>query len=164
MHLEPLYASIASRCRRIRSGLAVGFGGAGGVADALRELRGGVWMEAEDPADLPFEDHQFEVVVLDGAHVSRANVREANRVLKSDGHLFFIVAERTGSQDGFTSPEIYKVVREGFDILEVRRPKWWTFGRRGKTLTVCARKKAWREHKSFAKEGKVPFTPFRSRA
>ena len=56
------------------------------------------------------------------------------------------------------------MIREGFDILSIRRPKWWYFGRQGRTLTVCARKKAWREHKSFIREGSLPFTPFRSRS
>lgn len=162
MHLEALMASIASRCERIRSGLAVGFGG-GAVFDALRSLRGGVWMECETPSDLPYEDGQFEVVVLEGSAVSRDNVREANRVLRSGGFLFFAVPEKSGTGQGFTAPEIYKIVREGFDILGIKRPKWWMFGRRGKTLTVCARKKAWREHKGFSRECAAAFAPFWSR-
>ena len=91
-------------------------------------------------------------------------VNEALRVLKPDGCLFFTVNERSGNEDGYTAPELYKIVREGFDIIELKRPKWWRFGRDGKTMTVCARKKAWREHKGFIREGSLPFTPFRSRA
>ena len=163
MPLEPLVASIASRCQRIRCGLAVGFGGQD-VLSAFGAIRGGVWESADTPGELPFEDTQFDVVVLDGQSVSRDNVREANRVLNSDGYLFFIVQERTGAQGaGFTAPEIYKIVREGFDILEVRRPSRWAFWRKDKTLTVCARKKAWREHRSLVKEGAIPLMPFRSR-
>jgi hypothetical protein len=102
--------------------------------------------------------------VLDGNSVSRDNVREANRVLNSDGYLFFVVQERTGSLGaGFTAPEIYKTVREGFDILEVRRSSRWSFWRKDKTIVVCARKKAWREHRSLVKEGTIPLMPFRSR-
>ena len=163
MPLEPLVASIASRCQRIRSGLAVGFGGQD-VLSVFGAIRGGVWVDSDTPGDLPFEDSQFDVVVLDGQSVSRENVREANRVLNSDGYLFFIVQECTGAQcGGFTAPEIYKIVREGFDILEVRRPSRWAFWRKDKTLTVCARKKAWREHRSLVRDGAIPLMPFRSR-
>ena len=164
MPLEPLVASIASRCQRIRSGLAVGFGGQD-VLPVFEAIRGGVWMDADAPEELPFDDTQFDVVVLDGRSVSRDNVREANRVLNSDGYLFFIVQERTGAAGaGFTAPEIYKIVREGFDMLEVRhRPSRWAFWRKDKTITVCARKKAWREHRSLVREGAIPLMPFRSR-
>ncbi len=97
---------------------------------------------------------------MEGRTVTRAAIREANRVLKPEGCLFFTVNERTGKQDGFTPPEIYKIIREGFDILEMKRPKWWLFGRKGHTLTVCARKKAWREHVGLVREGSAVFTPF----
>ena len=53
--------------------------------------------------------------------------------------------------------------REGFDILSVRRPRWWFLRRRGRTLTVCARKKAWHEHRGLIREGMLTFTPFRKR-
>ena len=81
----------------------------------------------------------------------------------SGGSMFFSVDERTRSQEGYTAPEIYKLVREGFDILALKRPPWWTFGKRGHVITVCARKKAWREHKGFRRDGTYLFTPFRSR-
>ena len=163
MPLERLVAAIASRCERIRTGLAVGFGGED-VLSVLRAIRGGEWVDAETPGDLPFEDAQFDVVVLSGDSVGRDNVREANRVLNSDGYLFFVVQERTGSQGaGFTAPEIYKTVREGFDILDVRRASRWAFWRKDRTIVVCARKKAWREHRSLVKEGALPLMPFRSR-
>ena len=162
MPLDPILHAIAARFERVRCGLDVGYGDED-VSRALRELRGGVWMSIDARTDFPFEDQQFEVVVMNGACVSRAVVREANRVLRPDGCLFFAVPERTRAQDGFTLPEIYRTIREGFDILSVRRPKWWFFRRTGRTLTVCARKKAWREHKGFIREGSLPFTPFRKR-
>ena len=162
MHLGTVLSAVASRYQAIRAGLAVGFGNSA-TMDALRELRGGVWMSSETPSDLPFDDTQFDVVVMDGGAVTRENVREANRVLKPEGCLFFTVYEKTGKQDGFTAPEIYKIIREGFDIIELTRPKWWTFGFKGRTITVCARKKAWREHKGFTRGGNLLFTPFRSR-
>jgi SAM-dependent methyltransferase len=121
-------------------------------------------MEIPLSQEFPFDDSQFEVIVMHGSGVSRERVREANRILKPEGCLFFTVNERTGNAtDGYTAPELYKMVREGFDIVELKRPKWWKFGRDGKTMTVCARKKAWREHKGFIREDCLPFTPFRSR-
>ena len=162
MPLEPILASIANRFDRIRTGLVVGCDDRS-VEDALKTLRGGVWMSVPATPELPFEDGQFEVVVLEGTAVTRENVREAHRVLRPSGCLFFTVNERTGGQDGLTAPEIYKIVREGYDIVALKRPKWWTFGRKGHTITVCARMKAWREHKGFIREGQLPFTPFRSR-
>lgn len=162
MSLTRLQASIGSRFSRIRCGLAVAFDDAEEV-NALKSLRGGVWVSVPATDELPYEDRQFEVVVMNGSAVSRANVREAHRVLRPEGCLFFTVNERTGKQDGFTAPEIYKIVREGFDIVELSRPQWWRFGSQGHTMTVCARKKAWREHKSLIRDGQLPFTPFRSR-
>jgi SAM-dependent methyltransferase len=162
MPLEQMFASIASRYRKVGAGLVVGFGD-GAVLDRLRELRGGVWMSAVG-GELPYDDNQFDVVALDAACVARDCVREANRVLKPDGCLFFTVLERVGGEgDGMTAPEMYRAVREGFDIIELRRPPWWKFGRNGRIVTVCARKKAWREHRGLIFGGPVPVTPLRSR-
>lgn len=163
MSLDAILSEIAGRYKRIRSGLDVGFDDED-VTNALRELRGGIWMSIGGRKAFPFEDSQFEVVVMEGADVNRESVREANRVLRPEGCLFFSVPERTRKQEGYTLPEVYRMIREGFDILSVRRPRWWFFRRRGRTLTVCARKKAWHEHKGFIREGSLPFTPFRKRA
>ena len=162
MSLDPVLAALTSRFSRVRTGLAVGFDGEGAMNE-FKARCGGVWAAASGTEELPFEDRQFEVVVLERRSVDRDCVHEAHRVLKPDGCLFFTVPERTGKQEGFTPPEIYKVVREGFDIIELKRPKWWTFGRCGHTITVCARKKAWREHRGLFTEGSLPFTPFRER-
>ena len=163
MPLEQMFAAVAGRYRRIGAGLAVGFG-EGPVLGRLRDLRGGVWL-CTPGGELPFDDSQFDVVAMEASCVTRDGVREANRVLKPEGCLFFTVQERSGNEtEGFTAPEIYKVVREGFDIVDLRRPPWWTFGRKGRTLTVCARKKAWREHRGLFCDGSLPFTPFRSRS
>ena len=163
MPLDAILPEIAARYQKVRSGLDVGFDSEE-VSRTLREFRGGVWMSIGKRAVFPFEDEQFEVVVMDGRIVSRDIVREANRVLRPEGCLFFTVQERTSRQpEGHTLPEVYRMIREGFDILSVRRPKWWFLRRRGRTLTVCARKKAWHEHKGFLREGSLPFTPLRSR-
>ncbi len=148
MPLETILHEMAVRYPRIRCGLDVGFEDED-ITNALRELRGGVWMSINARTEFPFEDEQFEVVVMNGAVVSRAIVREANRVLRPEGCLFFTVPERTRRQAGYTLPELYRVIREGFDIVSVKRPKWWFFKSRGRTMTVCARKKAWREFKGF---------------
>lgn len=160
--METIVPDLAHRLKRVRSGLAIGFPDDAAV-DALRALRGGVWMRTEASAEQPFEDSQFEVVVVSTDAVSRETVREANRVLVQGGLMFFTVNEKHGSQAGYTAPEVYRLVREGFDILSVRRPKWWHFGVRGHTLTVCARKKAWREHRGFGSAKAFLFTPMRSR-
>lgn len=163
MSLEPVLAAVAHRCARIRTGLAVGLGGV--QYDTLRALRGGLWVSVDSADELPFDDGQFEVVVADASAVSRQCAKEAHRVLKPEGFLFFTVQERRGgAREGFTAPEIYKLVREGFDIVDLRRPPWWTFGRRGHTFTVCARKKNWREHRGFGRDGAPPLMPLRSRS
>lgn len=159
--LEPILREIGVRFKRVRSALAVGFKYSGSVA-MLRERVGGLWMEAAQSEELDFDDSQFDIVVVARTAVSREVVREANRVLRSDGFMFFTVPERSGgAEGGFTAPEVYRLVREGFDILSVVRPKWWYFGLRGHTLTVTARKKAWREHKGLrGSGGTFFFKPF----
>jgi len=157
--LDAILPELAHRYGRVRSGLDVGFGDPS-VGETLRAFRPGVWMTVDDSLPLPFDDTQFEVVIVAGKAVSREMVREANRVLRSDGCMFFTVDERRGQDEGYSAPEVYRLVREGFDILSVRRPKWWHFGFRGHTLTVCARKKAWREHRGLSHDGVYLFTPF----
>ncbi len=162
MPLNPILSAIAARFTKVRAGLIVGSDDAA-FNDAVKAIRGGVWMEVPLTAELPFDDAQFEVVVLEGRAVSPESVREAHRVLRPSGCLFFTVNERTSKQEGFTAPELYKIVREGYDIVELERPKWWLFGRQGHTMTVCARMKPWRAHKGFMRDGSLPFTPFRNR-
>ena len=119
--LETILPEIAHRYRRVRSGLTVGFDGET-AAQTLRDFRGGVWMASEADRELPFDDAQFEVVVVASASVSREMVREANRILVSGGCMFFTVDEKRGGEaPGYTAPEIYRLVREGFDILAVHR-------------------------------------------
>ena len=95
-------------------------------------------------AEFPYEDCQFDVVLMSGDAVSAKSVKEAHRVLKPEGRLFFTVAERTKSQDGFTLPDVYSIVRGGFNITELTRPRWRFLLRRRRTLTICATKKNWK--------------------
>lgn len=129
--------------RPVRTSLEVGFPGES-LPARFAPLRGRVWRATDRATALPFEDAQFEVVLMDGAAVSRAAVKEAHRVLKPDGRLYFAVSERTRQQAGFTLPEVYSLVRDGFHIVEVERPSRWLFWRRERTLTICAKKKNWK--------------------
>lgn len=126
-----------------RTGLDVGFDGAG-IPECFAPLKGGAWRSIPGAKEFPFEDSQFEVVILSAAVVNLTTVKESHRVLKPDGMLYFIVPEKSARQDGFTMPEIYAIVREGYNIVGVERPKWWKFGLGGRTLTISARKKNWR--------------------
>ena len=132
-----------SRLREIRTSLEVGFP-EGGLPEAFVRFRGKQTRAIGAIAEFPYEDGQFDVVLMDGGAVSAKTVREAHRVLHPEGRLFFTVPERTKKQEGYTLPDIYSIVREGFNITEVTRPAWWFFGSRGRTISICATKKAWK--------------------
>ncbi len=134
-----------SGARAVRTSLEVGFA-SGDLPEALVGCRGRDSRAIPACAEFPYEDAQFEVVMIDGAAVSRATVREAHRVLRPDGRLFFIVPEKTRKQDGFTMPAVYSIVRDGFNIVGLERPPWWLFGMRGHTLSITAKKKAWKSY------------------
>ena len=127
----------------IRTSLEAGFP-EGTMPEALQRYRGRQTRAIGKVPEFPFEDAQFDVVLMDGAFVARASVKEAHRVLKPAGRLIFVVPERTKSQMGFTLPELYSMMRDGFDLVAVERPPWWTFGLRGRTLSICAQKKNWK--------------------
>ena len=129
--------------KAIRASLEVGFPD-GTLPEAFAALRGQQTRSVGNLSGFPYEDAQFDVVLMDGSAVSLASVKEAHRVLKPEGRLFFIVPEKTKNQDGFTLPDVYSIVRGGFNITELTRPAWWFFGRRGRTLTICATKKNWK--------------------
>ena len=132
-----------SRLREIRTSLEVGFS-EGNLPEAFVRFRGRQTRAIGALAEFPYEDGQFDAVLMDGSAVSAKAVREAHRVLRPEGPLLFVVQERTKKQDGYTLPDIYKIVREGFNITEVMRPAWWFFGLRGRTISICATKKAWK--------------------
>lgn len=127
----------------IRTSLEVGFA-EGGVPVEFQCFRGRQTRAIAAMAEFPFEDMQFDTVLMDGGMVSAKAVKEAHRVLRPEGRLYFKVDEMTKSQDGFTLPKIYSIVRDGFNIVEVVRPAWWYFGLRGRTISICAKKKAWK--------------------
>ena len=132
-----------SHLKEIRTSLEVGFP-EGNLPEAFVRFRGKQTRSIGALVEFPYEDGQFDVVLMDGGAVSAKTVREAHRVLRPEGRLFFTVPERTKKQEGYTLPDIYSIVREGFNITEVTRPAWWLFGSRGKTISICAAKKAWK--------------------
>ena len=132
-----------SQLKKIRSSLEVGFP-RGAVPEAFARFRGRQTRTIGALAEFPFEDAQFDIVLMDGGAVCAKTVKEAHRVLKPDGRLLFTVPERTKKQPGYTLPDIYSIVRDGFNIAEVTRPAWWLFGLRGRTISICAAKKAWK--------------------
>jgi len=144
----------------IRTSLEIGFGDADLPEEFVR-YRGRVTRAVPLDGELPFEDAQFEVVMMAASVVSRQSVREAHRVLKPAGIMLFKVPEKTRKQQGYTVPDIYAVVREGFNIVRVERPSWWMFGLKERTLTIFAEKKAWKVHKGFVRGGTV-LSPFRT--
>ena len=132
-----------SQLKPVRTSLEVGFP-EGALPEAFAGLRGQQIRAIGNLPEFPYENAQFDIVLMDGSAVSAASVREAHRVLRPEGRLFFIVPEKTKKQDGFTLPDVYSIVRSGFNITELTRPAWWFFGRRGRTLTICATKKNWK--------------------
>ena len=147
--------------RIIRSGLDVGFTNAG-VSQLLRQT-GGYWMSVEptpqrralvaaalgqdtvlaagENSELPFEDKQFDVVVL--AHgvlpydtaAASAMIRECHRVLKAGGHFILTVEYRkrygvaaalnrqrvvSGAGGRYNESEVFQLLKDGFDVLGFR--------------------------------------------
>ena len=129
----------------VRTSLEVGFPG-GSLPEKFLRYRGRVTRSIDAMPEFPFENEQFQVVLMDGAVVSRKTVKEAHRVLRPEGRLFFCVPEKNGKQEGFLLPDVYSIVREGYNIVHVERPAWWTFGFGERTITICAQKKNWRAH------------------
>ena len=127
----------------VRTSLEVGFPG-GTLPEAFANLRGRQTRAIGNVAEFPYEDRQFDVVLMSGDAVSAKSVKEAHRVLRPEGRLFFTVDERTKSQAGYTLPDIYSIVRGGFNITELTRPRWCFLLRRRRTLTICATKKNWK--------------------
>lgn len=164
-------AALASRAEGVRAGVDIGFADVA-FSQALRQARAGVWMTVEEGAaardaaaatldpktvlllgaggELPFEDHQFEVVLLAAALFEQGRerlatlIRETHRILQGGGCLFFTVDEAASGSIGWTQRAVYELLRDGFDVVGLKRPPWWRFGTAGRTLTVCARRKNWR--------------------
>lgn len=127
----------------IRTSLEVGFSG-GELPEKLRSYRGKEWRSIAATVLFPYEDAQFDVVMLDGSMVGKESIKEAHRVLRANGRCLFIVPQKTSRQGGYELGDVHALVRDGFNIIDVERPKWWRFGFAGRTLFICAQKKVWK--------------------
>lgn len=162
---------VESRFARVRAGVDIGFADAA-ASQVFRAARGGVWMTVEadaaardrvagalDPktvltmgtgGEMPFDDHQFEIAVVSASllcgdrRMADAVVRETHRILQGGGCLVFSVDTGSPEGAGFTQRGVYELLRDGFDVVGLKRPAWWKFGVGGRALTVCARRKNWR--------------------
>lgn len=179
MSVKRVVREIEKQCAEIRSGLDIGFAEPL-FSERLRALRGGVWRTVEltpaaedaaramlpggtvlrmmEGAALPFEDRQFEVVVVNGSIVGDDLIKEVHRVLLPQGFLFFSVNESSSPGQGYTEKGIFRLLRHGFDLVTIERPSWWRFWLPGGQLTICARKKAWLVHRGFIYPWQAPFT------
>jgi SAM-dependent methyltransferase len=144
----------------LRTGLDIGFTNAG-VSRLLR-LTGGYWMTVEPTpqrrslvaaalgeetvlcvgakGELPFEDKQFDAVVLahgvlSGHAEAGAIVRECHRILRTGGLFLLTVEYRkrlglagaldrqravSGAGGCYTESEVFHLLKDGFDVLGFR--------------------------------------------
>jgi len=145
---------------RVKTGLDIGFTNAG-VSQLFRQTSG-YWMTVEPTAqrrglvsaalgdetvltvgakgELPFEDKQFDVVVLahgvlSGGIATEVIIRECHRVLKTGGVFLLTVEYRkrvglaealnrnrvvSGAGGCYSESEIFQLLKDGFDVLGVR--------------------------------------------
>jgi SAM-dependent methyltransferase len=146
----------------ILTGLDIGFNHAG-VSRTFRQV-GGYWMTVEmnegrqakvasllEPdtvlaagrqGELPFEDKQFDIVVVSSSVLTvnptaaEEMIRECHRVIKAGGHIILTVFRKktrpltptqeshvTGAQvpvHGYSESGVFQLMRNGFDVLGFR--------------------------------------------
>jgi len=149
-----------AQVRTVKVGLDIGFTNAG-VSQLLRQT-GGYWMSVEPTpqrqalvaaalgnetvlcaganGELPFEDKQFDAVVmahgvLPDRETAGAMVRECHRVLKTGGHFILTVEYRkrfglaaalnqqrlvSGAGGCYSEGEVFQLLKDGFDVLGFR--------------------------------------------
>jgi SAM-dependent methyltransferase len=155
-----------AQARSVKVGLDIGFTNAG-VSQMLRNT-GGYWMSVEPTpqrralvaaalgndtvlcsgadGELPFEDKQFDAVVmahgvLPGGAEAGAMVKECHRVLKTGGHFILTVEYRksfglaaalnqqrmvSGAGGCYNEAEIFQLLKDGFDVLGFRHTcRFW---------------------------------------
>jgi len=157
---------LRGQAKGAKVGLDIGFTNAG-VSRILRQT-GGYWMSVEptpqrqalvaaalgnetvlccgEDGELPFEDKQFDVVVMahgvlpNGVAGNRA-VRECHRVLKTGGLFILTVEYRkrfgmalafnrqrvvAGAGGRYNEPEVFQLLKDGFDVLGFRHTcRFW---------------------------------------
>ena len=144
---------IALRKGTVRTGLDIGFTNSW-VSQTFRQT-GGYWMTVEMTAqrhgrvagalgentvltagkggELPFDDKQFDVVVVSCAMLTAnpstipAMIRECHRVIKIGGHLVLTVSRQKRPAStlptpgaGYSEAEIFHLLRDGFDLMGFR--------------------------------------------
>ncbi|MDD4017369.1 MAG: methyltransferase domain-containing protein [Kiritimatiellae bacterium] len=157
---------LRGQAKGARVGLDIGFTNAG-VSRILRQ-EGGYWMSVEPTpqrqalvaaalgdetvlcagpdGELPFEDKQFDVVVmshgtLPGGAAARGAIRECHRVLKTGGHFILTVEYRkrfgvaaalnrqrvvSGAGGRYNASEVFHLLKDGFDVLDFRHTcRFW---------------------------------------
>jgi SAM-dependent methyltransferase len=160
--VKSVFHFLDMRQGKIRSGLDLGFNHAG-VSQTLRQV-GGYWMTVEMnearrassaasldadtvlaaglKGELPFEDKQFDIVVVSSSvfssnpHESADLIRECHRVIKAGGHIIFTVIRNkvtlpgpavenvatgeTTTLHGYSEAVVFQLIRNGFDVLGFR--------------------------------------------
>lgn len=147
--------------KKVRTGLDIGFTNAG-VSQALRQS-GGYWMSVEltpesqalvasalgddtvlmagQNSELPFEDKQFDAVIVAHGALPADNegaiamIRECHRVLKAGGHFILTVEYRkpyglaaalnrqrvvSGAGERYSETDMFRLLKGGFDVLGFR--------------------------------------------
>ena len=128
----------------VRTSLEVGFPD-GDLPVKYLPYRGRAYRSIGKVDSFPFEDAQFEAVMMDASAVSATTAREAHRVLRPCGRLYFTVPMPGKSNPGVTLADVYSMLRYGFNMIEVQETPWWKFWQRERFLGICAEKKNWRK-------------------
>ncbi len=129
----------------VRTSLEIGFAD-GELPECYRSFRGANWRAVGVQKELPYEDAQFQVVIMHESAVSLPMVKEAHRVLKSGGMLYFTVTERGKNEKdkGFTPAEACSLLRDGFNIVGIENTPGWQFWVRPRVISIRAQKKNWK--------------------
>ena len=128
--------------KEVRTSLEVGFDGE--LPEKYHALRGRESRSIGAVEEFPYEDEQFQVVLMSGAAVTFNRVKEAHRVLKKSGRLYFTVRSDSSGESGMSLAKVYQLMRSGFNLVEVEKTPWWKFWAVEKTLAICAEKKNWK--------------------
>lgn len=133
----------------VRTSLEIGFA-SGGLPEKFLRYRGRATRSIEACAEFPYEDKQFQVVMFSPSSFSEEIVRESHRVLRDEGWLIFEISENDLVQKGYKGiSDVFAIVKDGFNIIEVERSSWWRRWRGDGTVVIAAEKKRWRKAKVF---------------
>lgn len=135
--------------KKVRTSLEVGFT-TGVLPEKFLRYRGRATRSIGLCAEFPYEDAQFQVVIMEGGALTAESAKEAHRVMRPEGWLFFEVDEKSSAKpEGRTLPELFSILKDGFNIVVVERSSWWRRWRKGGRITVSAQKKRWRTTMTF---------------